>query len=97
MIPAKYERVAQQCLEACRQWHEANPQARLVFSPLGVGALAMDLGVAIKTYGVAGNSITRQLLRAMLKATDGGATVLMAEYAIERVYGIPEALSRPRN
>jgi hypothetical protein len=43
---------------------------------------------------VAGNSVTRKLLTAMQRAVPGGSTVLMAEYAIEQVYGIPHALTR---
>lgn len=94
---AEYERAAQACLVECRRWHRANRDARLKFRalllPSGAGGLISSLENALE-LGVAGNSVTRKLLTAMQRAVPGGSTVLMAEYAIEQVYGIPHALTR---
>lgn len=98
---AQYERAAQACLAACAKWKAEHPDARLQFRPLfsesGVVVIT-DLKTAIREFGVAGNSAARKLLMAMDRATPGGgATVLMADLAIEQVYGIPRALTQKKN
>lgn len=95
-------RALQACEAACREWRAANPDARLRIQPItppvvGVGrhGLIASLDLALE-LGVAGNSATRKLLQAIdrTQADRGGATVLMAEYALEQVYGIKHALTR---
>lgn len=103
---AEYERAVQACVAACAKWQAEHPDARLRFRPLiippprpglRVGGMIAGLDQALE-LGVAGNSLTRKLLTAIDRATpNGGATVLMAEFAIEQVYGIQRALTRAKN
>lgn len=97
----EYERATQACLAACAQWKAEHPDARLRFQPMlstKQVAIIANLSTAIHEFGVAGNSATRKLLTAMDRATPGGgATVMMADLAIERVYGIPRALTEKKN
>lgn len=102
-----YEQALMKCIAACAKWRAQNPDARLKFqpwswmpkdakklSPDGKSvAIIAGLDVAIES-GAAGNSITRKLLLAIDRGTpNGGASVLMAECAIEEVYGIKKALT----
>jgi hypothetical protein len=92
----EYNRAAQECLAACAQWRAENPDARLVFHGINTRAdvaVIGDLGQALKRCGIAGNSATRKLLTRMYRAVPGGATVMMAEYALEQVYGLSHVLS----
>lgn len=98
---AAYIRAFMAAEGACHRWKAANPDARPKFNPLPVPALAAGRGGLIGgvdqalMLGVAGNSAARKLLTAIDRAVDrGGATIQMAEYALEQVYGIKHALTR---
>lgn len=96
---AAYARAVVLVWGACAKWAGENPDARLKFKPLmlvmplppGAGVLG-GLDQALE-LGVAANSMTRKLLTEMDRAIPGGATIRMAEYAIQQVYGIPHALT----
>lgn len=102
---AQYERAAQAVLEACRTWAALHPDARLRFQPMvrrgrpgygkGPAGAIMSLKAARLIHRVAGNSITRRLLESLDRSVKDwdGATVMMAEAAIEKVYGIKQALT----
>lgn len=98
----QYMRALEACEAACRKWQAENPDARLRFVPIpvpvvGVGRTQMIAGLdQALERGVAGNSATRKLLQAIDRtaADKGGATVMMAEYALEQVYGLKHALTR---
>jgi|1185.fasta_scaffold22100_2 hypothetical protein len=96
---AQYERAAQACLHACRKWQAEHPGARLRFQPIPLDPRALAIGSleSALARGVAGNSATRRLLTALSRAVrdGGGTTILMAEYALEMVYGLRRPLTQP--
>jgi hypothetical protein len=89
------------CMSAAAKWWADNPDAKLKFNPItlprvhpGRAGVIGGLDQALE-LGVAGNSVTRKLLTAMNRATpNGGATVMMAEFALEQIFGIASALHR---
>jgi hypothetical protein len=99
----EYARGVLACMTACAKWKAQHPDARLKFNPIRVrvppgqdasecGGLIAGLDMAL-AHGVAGNSVTRKLLVAMDRATPrGGASIMMAEFVLEQVYGITSAL-----
>jgi hypothetical protein len=101
---AEYEAAVRSCVVACARWKAEHPDARLSFQSLprlpGAPAGRMPYIGTIESaleFGVAGNQDTRDLLMAISDAAPGGgASVLMAEYALERVYGIRWALTHER-
>lgn len=85
---------------AALAWRNANPMATPKFRPItlppgrGKGQLIATVEEVL-AIGVARNGAARRLLKAIaLGVPKRGATVLMAEYAIEQVFGIKSALTR---
>lgn len=103
-MSAQYSAAIDAMLAAAQAWKQQHPNADLRFKPLlypgsiysarvppGVPpdkvVIIADLSAVIAE--VAGNEVTASLLRAMDEvATQGGASVLMAEAVIEYVFGI---------
>lgn len=102
---AAYARNVMACIAAAARWRAEHPDARLKFNPITITVprnapvgrrpgLIAGLDRALE-HGVAGNSVTRQLLTAIDRGCpNGGASVMMAEFAILQVYGIESALTR---
>lgn len=86
---------------AARKWRREHPSAAVAFHPLQLGPPpaagrggvigGVDQALAL---GVASDAAARELLLAIDAAVEGGATIMMAEYALERVFGLKQALAR---
>lgn len=97
---ALYIRACMAAEAACFEWKAAHPAAQLVFHRITLPAVGVGRAGLIASLqqalalGVAGNGHARKLLAAINRAVDGEGTVMMAEYALEQVYGIRQALTR---
>jgi len=93
--PESYEQDCQNMLAATSIWQLANPNAELVFHPLGYPEDTLVLAALSPAMiqRVAGNPETRDLLHTMDAATGNEGTVAQAEVCIELIFGLKRAIS----
>jgi hypothetical protein len=94
----RYEQAANRVLRAAREWRKAHPNGCLTFQSLGYPAgVVVAASLAPLIDRLAGDDPdARSLLQAMQDAEPSGdVTIMMADAAIEMVFGISRALMGP--
>lgn len=98
-----YERAARKMMAAAMAWKTLNPDAKLKFVPLNLDHIPQTRGANVVVISplsrsvirsVGDNPKTRELLTAMDAAIGNEGTVMQAEFCIEQVFGIKNALTR---